>query len=289
MGSGELGKLTQEWPLQHGLVRIAQSVEGFEPVTRAKSPRKPAGEPIENRDLPFVAQTRAARPDEVVVEETPAVKRVLVVDVGGTSVKILASGQTLRRSFPSGPKMKPKDMVSAVKKLAADWEYDAVSIGYPGPVLRGRPIAEPRNLGRGWVGFDLERAFGRPVKVVNDAAMQAIGSYRGGKMLFLGLGTGLGSTMIVDGILEPMELGHLPYKKGTYEDYVGRTGLKRHGKKKWQRHVADVVARLFAALQPDEAVIGGGNAKKLATLPPHARAGDNADAFRGGFRMWQAA
>jgi polyphosphate glucokinase len=143
------------------------------------------------------------------------VKRVLVVDVGGTSVKILVNGQKVRRSFPSGPKMTPKAMVSGVKRLAADWEYDAVSVGYPGPVFRGTPIAEPRNLGRGWVGFDFARAFGRPAKVINDAAMQALGSYQGGKMLFLGLGTGLGSTVIVDGVVEPMELGHLPYKKGT--------------------------------------------------------------------------
>jgi polyphosphate glucokinase len=214
------------------------------------------------------------------------VNRVLVVDVGGNAVKILASGHKVHRSLPSGPKMTPKDMVSGVKKLTADWAYNVVSIGYPGPVLHSRPVAEPHNLGRGWVGFDFARAFGRPVKVINDAAMQALGSYRGGKMLFLGLGTGLGSTMIVDGIVGPMELGHLPYKKGTYEDYVGRAGLERHGKAKWRRHVADVLTRLIAALQPDETV-GGGNVGKLAVLPPRARAGDNADAFRGGFLLWQ--
>jgi len=225
--------------------------------------------------------------DKAAAAQTRPAKRVLVVDVGGTSVKILASGQRVRRSFPSGPTMTPKAMVSGVKRLAADWEYDVVSIGYPGPVLRGKPIAEPRNLGCGWVGFDFARAFGRPVKIVNDAAMQALGSYRGGKMLFLGLGTGLGSTVIVDGVVEPMELGHLPYKKGTYEEYVGRAGLKRHGKKKWRRHVADVIARLIAALGPDETVIGGGNVRKLASLPRHARAGDNACAFRGGLRLWQ--
>src|SRR5215469_7961126 len=213
-------------------------------------------------------------------------KRVLVVDVGGNSVKILASGHKLRRSFRSGPKMTAKTLVSRVKKLAADWTYDVVSFGYPGPVLHGRPVAEPRNLGRGWVGFDFMGAFGRPVKVVNDAAMQALGSYRGGRMLFLGLGTGLGSTMIIDGIVEPMELGHLPYKKSTYEDYVGRAGLKRHGKKKWRRHVADILTRLIAALQPDETVIGGGNVKKLHALPLHCRAGGNDNAFRGGFRLW---
>jgi polyphosphate glucokinase len=215
------------------------------------------------------------------------VKTVLVVDVGGTSVKILATGQSERRSFLSGPALTPRRMVSKVKKLAGDWMYDVVSIGYPGPVACDRPIAEPHNLGRGWVGFDFAKAFGCPVKVVNDAAMQALGSYKGGKMLFLGLGTGLGSTMIVDGIVEPMELGHLPYKKGTYEDYVGEAGLERHGKKKWQRHVANVVARLIAALEPGDTVLGGGNVKKLEALPPHCRAGDNANAFCGGFRLWE--
>src|SRR5262252_442290 len=213
-------------------------------------------------------------------------RKVLVVDVGGTSVKVLASGQRERRSRPSGPKFTAKQMVSTVKKLAADWAYDVISIGYPGPVLRGRPVAEPHNLGRGWVGFDFVAAFGRPVKVLNDAAMQALGSYAGGKMLFLGLGTGLGTAMIVEGIVEPMELGHLPYKKHTYEHYVGEAGLERHGKKRWRRHVADVVERLVAALEPDDTVIGGGNVKKLKRLPPHCRAGDNANAFHGGFRMW---
>jgi polyphosphate glucokinase len=253
--------------------------------TGTKSALKPARRPPGNRGVPSTAEQ--AKPDQAAVAETPSAKSVLVVDVGGTSVKILVSGETVRRSFPSGPKMTPKAMVSGVKKLAADWKYDVVSIGYPGPVLRGKPIAEPRNLGRGWVGFDFARAFGRPVKVVNDAAMQALGSYQGGKMLFLGLGTGLGSAVIVDGIVEPMELGHLPYKRGTYEDYVGTAGMRRHGKKKWRRHVADVITRLMAALEPDDTVIGGGNVRKLTTLPQHARAGDNANAFRGGFRLWQ--
>jgi polyphosphate glucokinase len=244
---------------------------------------------VDARSIVTAERMKTVRRGRAVVASNSLIKSVLVVDIGGTSVKLLASGHQMHRSFPSGPKMTPKEMVSGVRKLAADWAYDAVSIGYPGPVLRGRPIAEPHNLGRGWVGFDFAGAFGRPVKVVNDAAMQALGSYRGGKMLFLGLGTGLGSTMIVDGIVEPMELGHLPYKKGTYEDYVGHAGLERHGKKKWRRHVADVVTRLIAALEPDETVIGGGNVGKLAALPPHARVGDNADAFRGGFRLWPEA
>jgi polyphosphate glucokinase len=233
-----------------------------------------------------VAKRRNGRGGRARSAKVSATKKVLVIDVGGTSVKILVTGQTERRSFPSGPTMTPRRMVSGVKKLARGWVYDAVSIGYPGPVLRCRPVAEPYNLGRGWVGFDFAEAFGRPVKVVNDAAMQALGSYNGGKMLFLGLGTGLGSTMIVDGIVEPMEIGHLPYKKGTYEDYVGKAGLERHGKKKWRGYVADVVARFIAALEPDETVIGGGNVKKLDKLPPHCRAGDNDNAFRGGFRLW---
>jgi polyphosphate glucokinase len=213
-------------------------------------------------------------------------RRVLVVDVGGSSVKILASCQSQRRSFPSGPTLTPKRMVEGVKKLAADWTYEVVSIGYPGAVLNHRPTSEPPNLGRGWVGFDFARAFGCPVKVLNDAAMQALGSYQGGKMLFLGLGTGLGTAMIIDGIVAPMELSHLPYRKGTYEDYVGRAGLERNGRKKWRGCVADVAVRLIAALQPDDTVIGGGNVTKLKELPPNCRRGQNANAFRGGFRLW---
>jgi polyphosphate glucokinase len=212
---------------------------------------------------------------------------VLVVDVGGTHVKILATGQDEPRRFVSGPTLTAEQMVVGVKELAGEWKYDVVSIGYPGPVLQGRPVAEPYNLGPGWVGFDYQAAFGCPVKLINDAAMQALGSYQGGKMLFLGLGTGLGSTMVVEGIVAPMELGHLPYRKGTYEDYVGLRGLEQKGKKKWRLYVADVVARLTAALQPDDVVLGGGNIKKLKRLPPGCRAGDNANAFRGGFRLWE--
>jgi polyphosphate glucokinase len=215
--------------------------------------------------------------------------KVLVIDIGGTHVKILATGQCTHRQFDSGPTLTPQSMVSQVRKLSSDWKYDAISIGYPGPVLRGRPVIEPHNLGAGWVGFDFERAFKRPVKFVNDAAMQALGSYKGGKMLFLGLGTGLGSTMIVDGIVEPMELGHLPYKKATFEDYVGVRGLEEHGRKKWRRYVTDVVKRLIAALEPDQVVLGGGNVRNLEELPAGCVAGDNANAFVGGFRLWEKA
>jgi polyphosphate glucokinase len=214
---------------------------------------------------------------------------VLAVDIGGTHVKILATGQTEPRKFASGPTLTAAKMVSEVRKLADQWKYEVVSMGYPGPVLRDRPVADPHNLAPGWVGFDFGRAFGCPVKIVNDAAMQALGSYKGGKMLFLGLGTGLGSTLIMDDVVEPMELGHLPYKKATYEDYVGERGLIKHGKLKWQHYVADVVARLTDALQPEDVVLGGGNAKELDRLPPGCRAGENAHAFLGGFRLWEQA
>ncbi len=212
---------------------------------------------------------------------------VLVIDVGGSHVKILATGQQEPRKIASGPKLTAQQMVAGVKTLAGDWKYDHVSIGYPGPVLHGQPVAEPHNLAAGWVGFDYRAAFGCPVKLVNDAAMQALGSYKRGTMLFLGLGTGLGSTLIVDGIVEPMELGHLPYKKATYEDYVGLRGLEKHGPQKWRRHVAEVVKLLVAALEPDDVVLGGGNVKRLKELPPGCRAGDNLNAFAGGFRLWE--
>jgi polyphosphate glucokinase len=214
---------------------------------------------------------------------------VLVIDVGGSHVKVLATGQDTPRKFASGPTMTAAEMVSGARKAAEGWRYEVVSIGYPGPVLRGKPVSEPHNLGPGWVGFAFEAALGYPVKIVNDAAMQAIGSNEGGKMLFLGLGTGLGSALIVDGVVEAMELGHLPYRKRTFEDYLGERGLERLGPKKWRRRVADVVAHLTAALEPDYVVLGGGNVRKLKTLPPGCRAGDNANAFRGGFRLWEEA
>ncbi|MEP7027582.1 MAG: ROK family protein [Candidatus Eisenbacteria bacterium] len=217
----------------------------------------------------------------------PSHKRVLVVDVGGSHVKMQVTGRRGSARFVSGSTMSAKQMVTGVLESVAGWKYDVVSIGYPGPVLHGRPASEPHNLGPGWVGFDFEDAFGRPVRIVNDAAMQALGSYKGGRMLFLGLGTGLGSTLIVDGIAVPMELGHLPYRKRTFEDYVGIRGLKRLGKKKWRRRVKDVVARLIAAFEPEDVVLGGGNVKKLKKLPAGCRAGSNANAFRGGERLWE--
>jgi len=216
--------------------------------------------------------------------------RILVVDVGGTHIKLTATGGAKPLKIASGPRMTAAKMVRLTRKAAADWGYDAVSIGYPGPVVHGKAIAEPRNLGGGWVGFDFRRAFGCPVKMMNDAAMQALGSYKGGRMLFLGLGTGLGSALIVDGVLEPMELAHLPYKKGrTYEEYVGAAGLKRSGKKKWRRHVAEVIGLLKGALQAEDIVVGGGNAKLLDKLPPGVRLGTNENAVIGGYRLWKDA
>ena len=212
---------------------------------------------------------------------------VLVVDVGGHNVKILATGQSEPRKLPSGPTMTPDLMAAGVKNLAAGWDYETVSIGYPGPVRQGRPAVEPHNLGRGWVGFDYDAAFGRPVKVLNDAAMQALGCYQGGKMLFLGLGTGLGSALVVEGVVVPLELCTLPYKKGNFEDYVGTRGLDRFGKKEWRECVVDVVERLIDAFVPDDVVLGGGNIKHLKELPARCRAGNNSHAFLGGFRLWE--
>ncbi len=215
-------------------------------------------------------------------------RSVLTIDVGGSHVKVMTDKGRTKREFSSGPHLSAKAMVKKVKELTKDWCYDLISVGYPGLVVRNRPLAEPHNLGPGWAGFDFEKAFGRPTKVVNDALMQALGNYEGGKMLFLGLGTGLGSAMIVDGVLEPMELGHLPYRKGkTFEDFVGAAGLKRQGKIKWKRSVDDVAKRLIAALEPEYVVLGGGNAHKIGKPPHYARLGTNNNAFEGGFRLWQ--
>jgi polyphosphate glucokinase len=214
-------------------------------------------------------------------------KDIMVIDVGGTHIKVFATGQKEPVKIPSGPKMTAKKMVKEVREATKGWNYSAVSIGYPGPIVHEHPLSEPHNLGGGWVGFDFRKAFGHPVKMVNDAAMQALGIYRGGRMLFLGLGTGLGSAMIVDGVLEPMEVAHLPYKKGrTYEEYLGIRGLKRLGKKKWRRYVARIAEQLKNALEAEYVVLGGGNAKLLKTLPPGCRLGDNSTAFTGGFRLW---
>jgi|ERR1039458_4781222 polyphosphate glucokinase len=217
-------------------------------------------------------------------------RRILAIDVGGSHVKTRVFGRREMRQFDSGPHLTPRKMVEQVHELTGDWKYDAVSIGYPGVVLHNKVIAEPHNLGPGWVGFDFRKAFGRPTRIMNDAAMQAIGSYEGGRMLFLGLGTGLGSALIVDDIVAPMELGHLPFKKGrTYEDYVGDRSLRRLGAKKWQRNVKEIVERLSTVLEADYVVIGGGNARKLKRLPKNARLGNNDFAFIGGFRVWRDA
>ncbi len=212
--------------------------------------------------------------------------KVLVIDIGGTSIKMLASGQEARRKFPSGKTMTPQQMVTGVLDATKDWDYEAISIGFPGPILCGQPLTDPVNLAAGWMGFDFVAAFGRPVKVINDAAMQALGSYAGGKMLFLGLGTGLGAAVILDSVVEALELGRFHYKKHTMEYYVGAKGLERHGRKKWQREVEEIVARLIEVLKPDDVVLGGGNSKKLDPLPPKTRRGGNDFAFLGGLRMW---
>nr|WP_284358306.1 ROK family protein [Dyella nitratireducens] len=210
-----------------------------------------------------------------------------MIDIGGSHVKAMVSGNKREVEIKSSRKLTPADMVKQLRAAIRGWKYDAVSIGYPGPVLHERIAREPYNLGKGWVGFDFAAAFGCPVKIINDAAMQALGSYEGGRMLFLGLGTGLGSAFIVDGVIEPMELAHLPYRKGTFEDYVGARGLKKFGKKKWHAHVFDVIGQLQAALEPDYVVLGGGNVQHLAELPTDVRRGDNHNAFAGGFRLWE--
>jgi polyphosphate glucokinase len=212
---------------------------------------------------------------------------VLVVDVGGQHVKVIASGESERRRFDSGPELTARAMVDGVLGVVEGWTWEVVSVGVPAPVQEGRVVSDPVNLGRGWAGFDFEDAFGRPTKVVNDAAMQALGSYEGGKMLFLGLGTGLGSAVVVEGVVEPMELGHLPFRKRTFEDYVGERGRERLGHKKWEKAVHETVEALRAALEPDEVVLGGGNADRLHELPPGTRLGGNENAFAGGFALWR--
>jgi polyphosphate glucokinase len=217
---------------------------------------------------------------------TTAPVRILVIDIGGTNVKLLASGQTEPRKFPSGMGLTPAKMLEGVKALTNGWDYDVVSLGYPGTIQQGRILNEPNNLAGGWVAFDFEAAFGCPVKLINDAAMQALGSYRSGTMLFLGLGTGLGSALVVGHIPVPMRLGTLAYKKGTVEDYLGTRGLKRYGKQKWSRFVERLTNRFVSVLQLDDVVLGGGNAKELTKLPPACRLGSNANAFAGGFQLW---
>jgi polyphosphate glucokinase len=213
--------------------------------------------------------------------------KVLVIDIGGTNIKLLATGQTEPTKIPSGPDMTPQAMVDAVKAATTGWSYEKVAIGYPGVVVDGRPLLDPANLAKGWVGFDYAKALGRPVRVINDAAMQALGSYEGGRMLFLGLGTGLGSAMIVEGQLQPLELAHMPYKDGlTYEDFVGKRGLEKYGRKKWRKLVFQIVEQLRHALEAGYVVLGGGNLKLLKELPPGCLAGNNANAFEGGFRLW---
>jgi polyphosphate glucokinase len=212
---------------------------------------------------------------------------VLAVDVGGSHVKILATGETEARRFDSGKKLTAAQMIAGVLAAAEGWSWEVVSVGIPAPVRGDKVIAEPVNLGKGWVGVDYQAGFGKPTKVVNDAAMQAVGSYEGGRMLFLGLGTGLGSTLIVDGIIEPLELAHLPFRKGTFEDYVSERALERRGKKKWTAAVFDVVEHLTAAMEPDYVILGGGDVTELDELPPNCRRGENTNAFIGGFRLWE--
>jgi len=214
---------------------------------------------------------------------------VLAVDVGGSHVKVLLSSGGERRRFDSGPALTAQEMVDGVKGVTGDWAHDVVSVGVPAPVRDDRVVTEPANLGGGWAGFDFEQAFGKPTKVMNDAAMQALGSYDGGKMLFLGLGTGLGSALVVEGRAEPLELAHLPFRKGTFEEYVGEQARERLGKKKWRAAVLETIERLVAAMEPDYVVLGGGNAKKVGELPPNVRLGANENAFLGGFRLWDPA
>ena len=213
--------------------------------------------------------------------------KILVVDVGGNNVKLLATGQKVPRKVPSGPDLTPARMVAGIKKAIPDWKWDVVTIGYPGVVKDGRPALEPKNLGEGWVRYNYRRAFGKPVRIINDAAMQALGSYEGGRMLFLGLGTGLGAALVLEGLVQPLEIAHLKYNEGkTYEEHVGKKAQARLGKKSWRKEVDQIVMDLYAAFQVDEVVIGGGNSKQLKEIPDIARLGSNSNAFAGGFRLW---
>jgi predicted NBD/HSP70 family sugar kinase len=213
--------------------------------------------------------------------------RVLVIDIGGSHVKLLATGQRTPTKLPSGPRLTPRQMVKEVLDATEGWSYDAVSIGYPGPVNRNKPVTDPINLGRGWVRFDYRKAFGCPVRMINDAAMQALGSYGGGRMLFMGLGTGLGTALVMDGTLVPLEIAHLPYKDGSYEDYLGEAGMEELGKRRWKKHVETVVGLFLVAFNADYIVLGGGNVRHFKELPPGTKRGSNAHAFRGGFRLWK--
>ena len=250
-----------------------------------KSPQTAKSKPEAKSAPAKLAKSKAGQPQS---QQPTAKQKVLVIDVGGTHVKMLATGQKTPLKFASGPEMTPSKMVAQVKQAVKNWSYDVISLGYPGPIINGHPLREPHNLGCGWVGFSFSKAFGVPVKIMNDAAMQAVGSYEGGRMLFLGLGTGLGAAMVVDGVLQPMELAHLSYKHGkTYEDYLGLRGLEHSGKKKWRKHVNKITEKLKVELEADYVVLGGGNSKKLKELPKGARLGNNANAFVGGFRIWQ--
>lgn len=263
-------------------VRPALAVD--RPALGKRSRLRPVGSSAHVRSPFFhdsVPSKRRALPDR-----PPA--KILVVDVGGSHIKLLTTGRRAPRKVPSGPTLTPRVMVRDTLAAVEGWEFDAVSIGYPGPVADNRPLKDPINLGKGWVRFDYEKAFKCPVRMINDAAMQAIGSYEGGRMLFLGLGTGLGTTVILDGTVVPMELAHLPYRKDrTFEDYVGDAGMRALGKPRWRRHVERVVDMLLAATVTDYAVLGGGNVRHIKELPPKTRRGSNANAFRGGFRLWQ--
>ncbi len=214
---------------------------------------------------------------------------VLVIDIGGSNIKILATGQPERIKIPSGVDFTPSQLVASVQKATkeANWKFEVVTVGFPGMVKQGKIVSDPVNLGKGWMGFDFEQAFGCPVKVINDAAMQALGSYEGGKLLFMGFGTGLGTAMVYEQLILPLEGGHLPFRDGTFESHVGNANLTLLGKKQWKELVLETIARFQNCFQPDEIVLGGGNSKYLEELPPNCRLGSNKNAFAGGFKLWE--